>query len=533
MRQLTCTRVVLGLAIIASLFAVIALTSSQSVKADINPQINFQGKLTNPDGTNVTNGTYSFVFSIYSVASGGSAIWTETQSSVTVTDGIFRVSLGSVSSLPGSVDFNSNSIYLGIKVGADAEMSPRVQFTAAPYAFNSQRLGGLTSSSFVQIGSSAVQTDASTNSLIFLNKTSTGSLLQLQQGSVDRFVVSNGGTITTASVNSASIADGTVSLNDLAGDSVNAAKIVDGSVGAAEIGTDVIDYSHIADALTLDAATTLSLGANNYTTNLNGTGDYLIQDNGTTVLSILDDGTFQQQNAADSATAFSVKDAAGVDLLQIDTLADRVYIGDSTADATGSLLVLDTKNTTGDPTGVVGGMYYNSNTSKFRCYQGTAWSDCLSPWITIRKTANQDVTNSATYTDDTVLQFSTAALNNYAVRFYICYTGTSATADYKGQFLSTTAATATKNVSGRYTATTTADAIASSAGVLGSTTTFPNGGLAMGTAATTNDRRIFEGYFGFQPATAGTLKYQFAQNTQTAGQSARTCANSFIEYQAL
>lgn len=138
---------------VASFFAV-----PRQTQAAINQQINFQGKLTNPDGTNVTNGTYSVVFSIYTVSSGGVAVWAETQPSVSVSDGIFQASLGSVSSLPGSVDFNTNSLYLGVKVGADAEMTPRIQFTAAPYAFNSDRLGGISSSGYVQLSPSGQQT---------------------------------------------------------------------------------------------------------------------------------------------------------------------------------------------------------------------------------------------------------------------------------------------------------------------------------------------------------------------------------------
>ncbi|MCA9327544.1 hypothetical protein KDA14_03380, partial [Candidatus Saccharibacteria bacterium] len=130
----------------------------QPVHAAINQQISFQGKLTNPDGTNVTNGTYSVVFSIYTVSSGGSAVWTETQPSVSVSDGIFQVSLGSVTSLPGSVDFNTNALYLGVKVGADAEMTPRIRFTAAPYAFNADKLGGISSSGYVQLSPGSQQT---------------------------------------------------------------------------------------------------------------------------------------------------------------------------------------------------------------------------------------------------------------------------------------------------------------------------------------------------------------------------------------
>jgi hypothetical protein len=124
-------------------------TEHVSAATGINRQISFQGKLVNPDGTNVTDGSYSIVFSIYTVASAGTNIWTETQS-VTLSNGIFQVNLGSVTALPGSVDFNTDNIYLGIKVGADAEMTPRVQFTAVPQAFNAEKLGGLDKTGFIQ-----------------------------------------------------------------------------------------------------------------------------------------------------------------------------------------------------------------------------------------------------------------------------------------------------------------------------------------------------------------------------------------------
>jgi len=177
---------------VSSFIALFAMPVHTS--AAINPQINFQGKLTNTDGTNVTNGTYSIVFSIYTVSSGGSNVWTETQPSVSVTDGIFQVSLGSVTALPGSVDFNSNSLFLGVKVGADLEMTPRIQFTASPYAFNANQVGGLTSSQFVQLAQS-VQTDSSTtNASIGINKTGiTAKVMDLQRNGATVFSVGNDG----------------------------------------------------------------------------------------------------------------------------------------------------------------------------------------------------------------------------------------------------------------------------------------------------------------------------------------------------
>jgi hypothetical protein len=178
------------------LFSVSFLLRPASTDAAINPQINFQGKLTNPDGTNVTDGTYSIVFSIYSASSGGSAIWAETQSGVSVASGIFQVSLGSVTSLPGSVNFASNSLWLGVKVGADAEMTPRIQFTAAPYAFNADQVGGLTSAQFVQLAQGVQSDTSTTNASIGVNKTGiTASVMDLQRNGTTVFSVGNNGAV--------------------------------------------------------------------------------------------------------------------------------------------------------------------------------------------------------------------------------------------------------------------------------------------------------------------------------------------------
>lgn len=106
-------------------------------------QINFQGKLVGADGTNVTDGNYSITFTLYDASSGGTNLWDETQT-VSVTDGIFRVSLGAIDSTIADVNFNTDNLYLGIQVESDDEMTPRVRFTAVPYAFNAEKVNGLT-----------------------------------------------------------------------------------------------------------------------------------------------------------------------------------------------------------------------------------------------------------------------------------------------------------------------------------------------------------------------------------------------------
>lgn len=47
-------------------------------KAAISNMLNFAGKVTNVDGSEVTDGNYDFTFSLYNAPSGGTAVWTET-----------------------------------------------------------------------------------------------------------------------------------------------------------------------------------------------------------------------------------------------------------------------------------------------------------------------------------------------------------------------------------------------------------------------------------------------------------------------
>lgn len=95
------------------------------------------------------------------------------------------------------------------------------------------------------------------------------------------------------------------------------------------------------------------------------------------VMTIADEGAATFQNRTNSATAFRVMNATAVPQFVIDTTNSRAYVGNPTGDSTGALIVLDTKNTAGDPTGVNGAMYYNSSTGRFRCFENSAWINCV------------------------------------------------------------------------------------------------------------------------------------------------------------
>ena len=321
------------------------LSPKVSAATGTNKQISFQGKVVNTDGTNVANDNYDFEFKLYSVSTGGTAIWTETRittNQVTVTDGVFQVNLGSVTALPGSVDFNTDNIYLGINFNNNGEMTPRVQFTAVPQAFNALKVAGLT------------VTDTTGTFTLSAGKTLTVSnTLTLQGTDSTTFTFPSGsGTVVTL--------DSTDTLTN---------KTI-GSTGLVFSGATTDIDTAATEGLTLQgrAASSFNTTAGNISFQPAGTG-----------------------------TIATVQIGAG-----------------GTGSTTPDFLGLDVKSDTGDPAGgFEGAMYYNTADDKFRCYQGTVWTDCISAAsssLAVRSFI--DTTSNAVVDDLTTSYWDTAVENN-------------------------------------------------------------------------------------------------------------------------
>lgn len=112
--------------------AILCLSASVAL-AEPPSTINFQGNLKQTGGGGVADGTYSIVFTLYTQAVGGPALWSEAQS-VTVSGSLFDTILGVANPLT-VVPFDAQ-YWLGIKVGVEPEMTPRIALTAVPYAMN-------------------------------------------------------------------------------------------------------------------------------------------------------------------------------------------------------------------------------------------------------------------------------------------------------------------------------------------------------------------------------------------------------------
>lgn len=136
--------------------AAVLLTIFSSISlAQIPKLISYQGKLNDANGLPV-NGTRSITFTLYDAATGGTALWTEIHSSVTVTNGVFSVLLGSVTDL-NNLAFDK-PYYLGITVGSGTELLPRKQIVSVAYSMraenanNAELLDGMNASSFLTHG---------------------------------------------------------------------------------------------------------------------------------------------------------------------------------------------------------------------------------------------------------------------------------------------------------------------------------------------------------------------------------------------
>jgi len=128
-------------------FSLILLVAG-SAYASGNQEINYQAQLTYSNGDPIDS-TVAITFDIYTTSTGGTTLWTETHSSVTVTDGIFDVILGQGTTLPDTLFGNNPDLWIESTVGTTT-ISPRTQLTSVPWAFDASLLDGIDGSGYAR-----------------------------------------------------------------------------------------------------------------------------------------------------------------------------------------------------------------------------------------------------------------------------------------------------------------------------------------------------------------------------------------------
>ncbi len=145
--------------------------------------LSYQGVLTDADN-HPRSGNFLLTFKLYEQAQGGEPIWQEVHT-IIATNGLFNVVLGKTQ--PLSLPFDK-PYWLGITVGGDGELLPRVELTAAAYSLSARSLAdsALVAGSNIHLSRQG--------SSIVISATSGGSQLQLP------FVGSVGSSIAAFSV---------------------------------------------------------------------------------------------------------------------------------------------------------------------------------------------------------------------------------------------------------------------------------------------------------------------------------------------
>ena len=176
------------------------------VAADVPATMNYQGRLTNSSGDPVNDRTYTVRFRIYNDDDKGDILWDETQSVVS-SDGFIDVMLGVVTPLDPDI-FGEADRWLGITVGTDSEMSPRIKLASNPYAFAAHQADSLTTDPYLNESG-----DVLTGDLNFQSSGTNSGAIDLGSGAAD-LKLADGGSIKAYIYGSSY---GTIFLNDASG----------------------------------------------------------------------------------------------------------------------------------------------------------------------------------------------------------------------------------------------------------------------------------------------------------------------------
>ena len=169
--------------------------------------MNYQGYLTDITGAPVADGDYALHFALYPTEFGGAPLWEETHSTVQVNSGLFTVVLGTGNPAhPIMLPFDQE-YYLGVAVGSDDELSPRVRLTTTPYSYRARTAGH---ADLADLAGS------------------------VPDGSITGAALANG------AVTTPKIASGAVGGAQVAANSITTDHVVDNSLTAADLGVNVL-----------------------------------------------------------------------------------------------------------------------------------------------------------------------------------------------------------------------------------------------------------------------------------------------------
>ena len=171
---------------------------ASAVPANIPQTLTQQGRLLASDGTPVDGVQLTFTFSLYTTSAAGTAIWTENQS-ITPDNGYFSAKLGDVTAFTSDIfDGSQGTLYLGIKIGTDAEMAPRQELTSVPFAMLALKAVSSTHADTADLATKATGATNADNATNATNATSADTVKSISSNFVQKTGNLSGGSATVS-----------------------------------------------------------------------------------------------------------------------------------------------------------------------------------------------------------------------------------------------------------------------------------------------------------------------------------------------
>jgi len=128
--------------LLLAIIGIVSLFAATAIGAD-HQDINFQGRLTDPGGSPVANGTYSLIFSIWDDSTGGTQWWSQMQD-VQITSGLFNTVFDNPFAFLFVTDAPAPTgpFFIQTQVEGDSPMDPRIRVSSVYGSILTQRIDG-------------------------------------------------------------------------------------------------------------------------------------------------------------------------------------------------------------------------------------------------------------------------------------------------------------------------------------------------------------------------------------------------------
>lgn len=283
---------ILSIILVALMIPVAAFAGSRN-------DLYYQGLLFDAE-ENAVSGTLHVTFRLYEEAEEGEPLWEETQS-IVIDRGVYSVPLGSVESFPSGL-FEQGSLYLGIQIEGDVEMSPRIGLYSVPFAQQAE-----VAATAMSLAEGIVTADAIALEAVTTASIADGTIADTDISAAAAIADTKLATISTAG----KVADSALSSNvSLLGQTIESSEVTDGtlvnvdlSASAAIAGTKIDPNFGTQNVTTSGNISTTGSGT------ITAAGDIAAAGGFKTMI-----GPFQETNvAANTAKAWEMIEGSGPD----------------------------------------------------------------------------------------------------------------------------------------------------------------------------------------------------------------------------